>query len=102
MRIVPALAFLPPAEAPDAFDELLEIFPSKATDLAMYYEDTPPVLQPPDAEMVFDVTTDDERWKTVTKKRKPPKPEQLRLERPTSSQVGLVSPNQSVSELLYA
>lgn len=45
----------------------------------------PPVLQLPDAEMALEdnvaVTMEDEGWKTVTKKRKPPKPEQLRLER---------------------
>ncbi|CAN8005570.1 unnamed protein product, partial [Ixodes pacificus] len=40
MRMLPALAFLPPAEVPDAFDGLLEVFPTEATDLAMYFEDT--------------------------------------------------------------
>ncbi|XP_064482473.1 uncharacterized protein LOC135395158 [Ornithodoros turicata] len=40
MRMLPALAFLLPAEVRDAFHELLEVFPSEATDLAMYFEDT--------------------------------------------------------------
>ncbi|KAG0415852.1 hypothetical protein HPB47_006974, partial [Ixodes persulcatus] len=40
IRMLPALAFLPPAEVPDAFDALLEVFPTEVTDLAMYFEDT--------------------------------------------------------------
>ncbi|CAN8008536.1 unnamed protein product, partial [Ixodes pacificus] len=40
MRMLPALAFLPPAEVPDPFDGLLEVFPTEAIYLAMYFEDT--------------------------------------------------------------
>ncbi|KAG0416658.1 hypothetical protein HPB47_006230 [Ixodes persulcatus] len=51
-----------------------------------------PVLQLPDAEMVLEdnvaVTMDDQGWKTVTKKRKLPKPEQLRLKRDTLYDLG--------------
>ncbi|KAM7287686.1 uncharacterized protein ISCGN_031377 [Ixodes scapularis] len=40
MRMLPAFAVLHPAEVLDAFDGLLEVFPTEATDLAMYFEDT--------------------------------------------------------------
>ncbi|KAH9360195.1 hypothetical protein HPB48_020117 [Haemaphysalis longicornis] len=40
MRMLPALPFLPVSEVPDAFDDLLEGWPSCASDLAMYFEDT--------------------------------------------------------------
>ncbi|XP_077534770.1 uncharacterized protein LOC144146716 [Haemaphysalis longicornis] len=38
--MLPALAFLPLSEVPDAFDDLLVGWPSCASDLAMYFEDT--------------------------------------------------------------
>ncbi|KAG0424574.1 hypothetical protein HPB47_028200 [Ixodes persulcatus] len=37
MQMLPALALLPPAEVPEAFDKLLEVLPSEVTDLAMYF-----------------------------------------------------------------
>ncbi|KAM7303150.1 hypothetical protein ISCGN_018658 [Ixodes scapularis] len=40
VRMLPALAFLPPSEVPDAFDGLLEVFPTEVPDLAMYFGDT--------------------------------------------------------------
>lgn len=38
--MLPALAFLPPAEVPDAFEDLVALFSADAMPLALYFEDT--------------------------------------------------------------
>ncbi|KAM7290495.1 uncharacterized protein ISCGN_027120 [Ixodes scapularis] len=40
VRMLPALAFLPPAEVPDAFEDLVALFSTDAMPLALYFEDT--------------------------------------------------------------
>lgn len=37
--MLPALAFLPIADIPEAFEDLLEVFPAEATSVADYFED---------------------------------------------------------------
>ncbi|KAH9371560.1 hypothetical protein HPB48_022317 [Haemaphysalis longicornis] len=39
MRMLPALAFLPIADIPDAFEDLLQVFPTEAASVAYYFED---------------------------------------------------------------
>lgn len=40
VRMLPALAFLPPVEVPEAFKDLVALFPQEAMPLALYFEDT--------------------------------------------------------------
>ncbi|CAN7942588.1 unnamed protein product [Ixodes hexagonus] len=40
VRMLPALAFLPPAEVPEAFEDLVALFPPEAMPFALYFEDT--------------------------------------------------------------
>lgn len=40
MRMFPSLAFLPTAEIPEAFQDLLEVIPVEAVPVANYFEDT--------------------------------------------------------------
>ncbi|CAN7943820.1 unnamed protein product, partial [Ixodes hexagonus] len=40
VRMLPALAFLAPAEVPEAFEDLVALFPPEAMPLALYFEDT--------------------------------------------------------------
>lgn len=39
MKMLPALAFLPVGAIPEAFQDLLEVFPQEAIELADYFED---------------------------------------------------------------
>lgn len=40
VRMLPALAFLPPAEVAEAFEDVMTLFPPEALQIALYFEDT--------------------------------------------------------------